>query len=308
VLCHDGVTRDIVFDLLFITADHQEAQTHMGVAGSAQAAFPCVTCECPLSVYGRLQDVGTHRSYPARGRDAHWELQREMTATLESEVERKRERGVEITDSLRAKLAIGVEKRLGRPLSRRMGTLAAWEGFWCVQQGGDEELFKLVSADCLHTVEEGLTLHLRSAHQKFLQDTYPERWLALAEELDACLLEVGKQQRWPGWRLPAGHKRFFAGDERFTATELASIRMVSMYSNFTWRERGSLRCIVVRVRGREGRGGEGTARHHVKGKNSGKRWGIMVRVAANSTFSHSSHFIAFQCPLEWWKKQRCHGQ
>jgi hypothetical protein len=227
VLCHDGVTREIVFDMLFITADHQEAQTHMGVAGSARASFPCVTCECPLSAYGELDNVGIHRSFPTRGRDAHWELQREMTATLEGLVDTRRARGVAITDSLRASLAIGVEKRLGKPLSRRMGTLAAWEEFWCVQQGGDEELFTLVSADCLHTVEEGLTVHLREAHQKFLQETYPDRWQVLAEELDACLMEVGKQQRWPGWRLPAGHKRFFAAEERFTATELASIRMVS---------------------------------------------------------------------------------
>jgi hypothetical protein len=233
VLCHDGVTREIVFDLLFITADHQEAQTHMGVSPSARAAFPCVTCECPLNAYGELNNVETHRSFPARGRDAHWELQRQMTAALETLVERRRERGEEITDSLRAQLAIGVEKRLGKPLSRRMGTLVAWEGFWCVQQGGDEELFKLVSSHCLHTVEEGLTLHLRAAHQKFLEVTYPTRWKALAEELDACLLEVGKHQRWPGWRLPAGDKRFFSGDERFTANELASIRMVSMYSCLT---------------------------------------------------------------------------
>lgn len=226
VLCHDGVTRDIAFDLLFITADHQEAQTHMGVSPSALAAFPCVTCECPKTAFGVLDNVQAHRSYPVRGRDAHWELQNEMTATLESAVEGKRARGEEITDALRARLAIGVEKRLGKARSRRMGTLVAWEGFWSVQEGGDDELFGLVSADCLHTVEEGLTLHLREAHQKFLQEEYPERWQAMAEELDGMLLEVGKQ-RWPGWRLPAGHKRFFAGDERFTATELSSIRMVS---------------------------------------------------------------------------------
>lgn len=225
MVCGDGRTREVVFDLLFITADHQEAQTHMGVAPSAQAAFPCVTCECPLTAFGELDTVQAHRTYPTRGRDAHWELQREMTAALESIVDGKRARGTEITDGLRASVAIGVEKRLGRPVSRRMGALVAWEGFWSVQEGGDEELFKLISTDCLHTVEEGLTLHLREAHQRFLQEEYPDRWQALAEELDASLLELGKQQRWPGWRLPAGHKRFFAREERSTATELASIRM-----------------------------------------------------------------------------------
>jgi hypothetical protein len=218
-MCGDGVRRNIIFDLLYLTADHQEAQTHFGIKGSAGCNFPCVLCEMPRIQMGS-GDLTQHREAKQRSTSEHRELQLEMTDEIQGRVREKERRGREVN---RHVVAATVEHNLGKARSRRMGFLA-WEGFLGVEEDGDAALFQLSAVDQLHTIEEGLVKHLRTCMLRYLQAKYQTSWNIKAQELDWRIQWCAKQLRWPGWKVRrAGW--FFHNEEPYSATELAAIRV-----------------------------------------------------------------------------------
>jgi hypothetical protein len=69
-------------DLLYICADHQEAQTQMGLFESAQASFPCCLCLCPQKEMGN-KSLAFHRSFPARTTEDYLSTMGEMLGQME---------------------------------------------------------------------------------------------------------------------------------------------------------------------------------------------------------------------------------
>lgn len=212
----------MLFDLLYVTADHQEAQTHFGVKGSAGCAFPCVMCEMPRKEMGAA-DLDVHRASTQRSTLAHRDLQHAMTVEMKEVIAMRESRDLDVNPNV---VAASVERRLGRPKSRKMGFLA-WEGMWGVEEDGDNALFNLCGVDQLHTVEEGLVKHLRGCMLQYLQAKFQSTWQNKAQELDRRIQACANNLRWPGWTMRRG-RWFFFNEEPYSAKELLAIRMVSL--------------------------------------------------------------------------------
>jgi hypothetical protein len=223
VRCGDGKERKLLFDLLYITADHQEAQTHFGIKGSARCNFPCVLCEMPRNDMGNA-DLGTHRLARERRTSDHRELQGSMVIEMNRLANRRERRGLEVNPAV---VAISAERKLGAAKSRKMGFLA-WEGLHGVEEDGDTALFSMCAVDQLHTVEEGIVKHLRTCMVEYLKTKFPSSWQNKAKELDRRLQHCADVLRWPGWNMKR-NRWFFFNDEPFSATELLAIRMVSRH-------------------------------------------------------------------------------
>lgn len=210
----------MLFDLLYISTDHQEAQTHFGIKGSAGCAYPCVLCEMPRVAMGS-GDLEEHRDATQRSTQGHRDVQHNMTMEMSKLIAKKQRLGQEVNANA---VAASVERKLGAAKSMRMGYLA-WEGMWGVEEDGDDALFQLCGVDALHTVEEGLVKHMRACMLQYLQTKFQASWQTKAQELDRRIQACANQLRWPGWTMRR-NRWFFFNDEPYTATELMAIRMV----------------------------------------------------------------------------------
>lgn len=230
IRCGDGQSRRIIFDLLYISADHQEAQVHFGIKASARCNYPCILCELPRANMGDA-NLENHRMALPRSTSDHRQLQQEMIADIARQRLRREAREVEVNTAI---LATAAERKFGASRSRKMGVLA-WEGFLGVEEDGDHSLFGLCAVDQLHTVEEGIVKHLRTCMVEYLQRHFPNSWQNKARELDRRIQVCADSLRWKGWTMRRG-RSFFFNDEPFSATELKAIRIVS--SSHSWHPLG----------------------------------------------------------------------
>jgi hypothetical protein len=207
VRCADGVERKVVVDLLYMCADHQEAQLHMGLFHSARSNRPCCICMCPKEQLGDVS-LDSHRSHEGRSLAEYKAVMEDMASQM-----------------LEGRRPDLVQQDVGRDLSLR-SVFSAFLGFNGVEHDGDGYLFSLCTPDILHSVLEGLVVHFKASILRYLQDHFPNMWQVKAGQLDALIAHVHTHCRWPGWRLRKD-KGFFTTTSTFTATENAAVLSVS---------------------------------------------------------------------------------
>jgi Plavaka transposase len=204
--CGDGRIRKFVPDLLYISADHQEAQMHMGLKISASSKAPCCICLCPKAEMGD-PTLDHHRLHEQRSRDAYLAMMEDMLVAM-------RTRQLHL-----------VQRDIGDATSMRL-VVNGWLGFRGVDEE-DDALFTLTPPDILHGLLEGLLLHFRQALKNCAREWLP----ALGEDgtmarLDTRMATLRKLLRAPGWRLPSDGRLWFSHKESFRAVEHEAVLQI----------------------------------------------------------------------------------
>lgn len=208
IKCGDGHIRKFVVDLLFIAADHQEMQMHMGLSQSAKSSFPCCICLCPQTEMGACS-LAAHRSHSSRTTLMYTDLLQEMIT--------------QVQNGRRHDL---VQKAVGRAQASQLMVVNGWMGF----RGVDEEeegVYGLPAPDILHGLFEGIMLHFRAALKGWAAAQYRAVGVAgVMARLDIRLQNVAKITN-SGWRIPTkDHRLWFSSNETFQAVEHAAVLQV----------------------------------------------------------------------------------
>jgi Plavaka transposase len=207
VTCGDGKRRKFVPDLLFLSADHQEAMLHSGLKASASTLYPCCICLCPKADMGE-PSVARQRNHPKRTNAAYVAMMQSALAAMQN-----------------GQQGHVVQRAFGDGTSQRIA-MNGWLGFRSVDEE-DQGLHSLMAPDVLHGLLEGLLTHFRTCMKEWAANESEEvTEREVMSVLDKRLQRVS-QVCVPGWRIPTrDHRLWFTSSETFQAVEHESVLQV----------------------------------------------------------------------------------